>query len=1338
MKRSLLIIFSCFSFTNCFTQSVVISEVYGGGGNAGATYKNDFIELYNPSAAPISLAGWSVQYATASGSSWQVTNLSGSIAGHSYYLIQEGMGTGGTANLPTPNATGTIGMSATGGKVALLSSTIALTVANPGSSSYIDLVGFGIATFFEGSGSAGSNNSLSIERKAKSSSTSGSMQTGGTDEYAGNGYDSNNNSSDFVTRSPQPQNSLSPAEPDTTPPSFTSSYPQSLNISSTSFDLVVNLDEGGKAYYVVLANGATTPSVTQVKTGHDALGTLVANTGSINVSSASSNFSKTIFGLASNTNYDVYVVAEDVFSNPQTSATLLDVTTNVAASMTPSVSSIVFSGFTKESDQSTPTSFTVSASNLTANVNLNVSENFLISSDDINYSNSFTILSSNLISPQTVYVKFNPSGNLGTLTGVVTLSSQGAVDNMVSLSAVAIDPFNQNFNDPAFLSNSGWTQYSVTGAQVWGSTNFGRTCITGCNNSTADKAAQMNGFSGSSQDNEDWLISPQLDLTAFANYPALSFSTISAFAGDVLQLKYSTDYSGTGNPSTATWISVDGKFPPSNSSTWTTSSSIILPKSIIYVAFVYTSNTTTASRWTLDDWKLEDVSSYINVSYINFSFNEVTAGNFSSSRSFNLMANGYGDISVAVPAAFEVSLDNSTFSSSIEVVQADASAGKTIYVRFAPPSKQLNWMGAVSFAGTGLNNSSGYLSGSSYPKSETFNIATYNMEFFGTDVKGTNGIEFGPTDDALQVANATTVLQTIAADVFAVEEISDDNAFNQLVSNLPGYDKILSDRWSYSWQVPDPNFPPQKTGFIYNTSRVKLVSSRVMFAQLYDEILAGTVSLDNYPTGTSSSFWSSGRLPFMATFDVTINGATRRIRMIDIHAKSASDQQSYDRRAYDANVLLDSLNMYYKNENIILLGDFNDNVFGSITTGAQSSYNSFVDDTDNFKVLTYDLNQSGASTFPSSTSFIDNMIISNELANAYVNNSVTVEDPRNYITNYSNTTSDHLPVSARLLLSNRADQSITFDALVIKTFGDAPFALTGSSSSGLPLVYSSSDPAVVSINGNTLTILKAGTVDITASQSGNPDFDAAADVVQSLTINKANQVITFNTLSSKTLGDIPFNLSATTSSGLAVSYSSTSDKVTINGTQITLVKAGRILITALQPGNVNYNAAASVDQSFCINPPKPTIAIANSNTSAPTLTSSAMSGNQWYLNGVAIPDGTNPSFSATDAGTYKVQVQVNDCISQFSDAKNIVVTSVVEFTENISIYPTPAEDYVFISGAGEISEVRLVDVTGRVGLLSFDRVGDIYRANISGFSRGLYVLLINDDQRIHKLKFVKE
>jgi predicted extracellular nuclease len=131
--------------TTASTGGVVISQVYGGGGNSGSVYKNDFIELFNSSASPVSLAGWSVQYASTTGTSWQVTALSGTIAPGGYFLVQEAAGTGGTTALPAANVVGTIPMGATGSKVALVSSTTALTGSCPLGPSVIDFVGSGTA-----------------------------------------------------------------------------------------------------------------------------------------------------------------------------------------------------------------------------------------------------------------------------------------------------------------------------------------------------------------------------------------------------------------------------------------------------------------------------------------------------------------------------------------------------------------------------------------------------------------------------------------------------------------------------------------------------------------------------------------------------------------------------------------------------------------------------------------------------------------------------------------------------------------------------------------------------------------------------------------------------------------------------------------------------------------------------------------------------------------------------------------------------------------------------------------------------------------------------------------
>jgi predicted extracellular nuclease len=130
------------------SPDIVISQVYGGGGNSGATLKNDFIELYNRGAVPVDVTGWSVHYASATGTSWQTTTLAGTIQPGKYFLIQEAAGAGGTVDLPTPNATGSIAMSATAGKVALVNNSTALSGACP--TGLVDSIGYGGANCFEG------------------------------------------------------------------------------------------------------------------------------------------------------------------------------------------------------------------------------------------------------------------------------------------------------------------------------------------------------------------------------------------------------------------------------------------------------------------------------------------------------------------------------------------------------------------------------------------------------------------------------------------------------------------------------------------------------------------------------------------------------------------------------------------------------------------------------------------------------------------------------------------------------------------------------------------------------------------------------------------------------------------------------------------------------------------------------------------------------------------------------------------------------------------------------------------------------------------------------------
>jgi gliding motility-associated-like protein len=170
------------------------------------------------------------------------------------------------------------------------------------------------------------------------------------------------------------------------------------------------------------------------------------------------------------------------------------------------------------------------------------------------------------------------------------------------------------------------------------------------------------------------------------------------------------------------------------------------------------------------------------------------------------------------------------------------------------------------------------------------------------------------------------------------------------------------------------------------------------------------------------------------------------------------------------------------------------------------------------------------------------------------------------------------------LTVSKANQTITFNALSSKTYGDADFSPGASASSGLTVTYASGNPAVATIIGGMIHIVGAGSAIISASQAGDANYNAAPDVPQTLTVNKANQTITFGALSAKTYGDGDTAPGATASSGLTVSYSSGSIGVaTIVSSMIHITGAGTSVITASQAGNTNYNPATDVLQTFIVN-----------------------------------------------------------------------------------------------------------------------------------------------------------
>ncbi|MBX2912300.1 MAG: T9SS type A sorting domain-containing protein [Cyclobacteriaceae bacterium] len=246
------------------------------------------------------------------------------------------------------------------------------------------------------------------------------------------------------------------------------------------------------------------------------------------------------------------------------------------------------------------------------------------------------------------------------------------------------------------------------------------------------------------------------------------------------------------------------------------------------------------------------------------------------------------------------------------------------------------------------------------------------------------------------------------------------------------------------------------------------------------------------------------------------------------------------------------------------------------------------------------------------------------------------------------------------------------------------------------------------------------------------------------TVDKAGQVISFAELPDRILGDGPFALTATSTSGLEVVFSSASGKVQINSNQVTMVSAGRANILANQPGNEGYSPAGEVSQSFCINPAKPKISISGRNTMSPTLTSSSDEGNQWYFNGSALDGETNPSLDITHQGIYAVRVSADDCVSELSDAKVFIITGDTDARQDeaLLVYPNPVHDRLFVSLQGFSNtgtlQMGIYDFSGRLILNKQVLPGDVEEVDVRGYAAGKYLLRVAQDRNIVNRHFIKK
>lgn len=243
------------------SSTVVVGELYPGGGNTGATYANDYVELFNRGAATVDVTGWTLQYAASASTTWEATPLTGTIAPGGHYLVALASGGGVGAALPAADATGTTNLAAAGGKVALVAAATSLTCgATAGSCGAVasvgDLVGYGTATDFEGTAAAPAGSSTNALARA-----------------GGGCIDTDDNAADFATATPTPKNATAAPTPcGAAAPAAGTSASVSVTVDVQPV-VAVALDRSSIAFGNVVAGATPAPAaVTATVSSNDAAG----------------------------------------------------------------------------------------------------------------------------------------------------------------------------------------------------------------------------------------------------------------------------------------------------------------------------------------------------------------------------------------------------------------------------------------------------------------------------------------------------------------------------------------------------------------------------------------------------------------------------------------------------------------------------------------------------------------------------------------------------------------------------------------------------------------------------------------------------------------------------------------------------------------------------------------------------------------------------------------------------------------------------------------------------------------------------------------------------------
>lgn len=267
-------------------------------------------------------------------------------------------------------------------------------------------------------------------------------------------------------------------------------------------------------------------------------------------------------------------------------------------------------------------------------------------------------------------------------------------------------------------------------------------------------------------------------------------------------------------------------------------------------------------------------------------------------------------------------------------------------------------------------------------QASTLDVGSWNIEWLGETGQG-------PTNEALQVQNARDVLAGTDLDIWGVAEVVSKASFDQIKNGMAGFDGFLANDARVTDGADYYDEAEQKVGILFRSSVATLKSASVVL------------------TAQAASF--AGRPPLEARLTVSLGGVTREVSVLVLHMKAFDDAASWEKRKAASDALKTYLDTSHATDDVIVVGDFNDTVKGSIVSGKDSPYQNFVTDTD-YRFASDALT---AGTTVGRTTAIDHHLLTNELFGRYVVGSVEAYRVDMFITDYANTTSDHYPVVSR-------------------------------------------------------------------------------------------------------------------------------------------------------------------------------------------------------------------------------------------------------------------------------------------------------------------------------------